>query len=167
MPADGAQAVVAFFDADRRLTETLVLYRPRIIQTFPDAVNLAHYLVDHALPSDDPVKGVGLTRRTYSGDGLKYDVVLLSRGDALGGFVRIAGAKPLGALPPEARDFGAVHLDRTFEQNRVLFARDRTGSVVDLDCRKSPGAVRLPFCRPGPRLRAPGARERPEPDLRP
>ncbi len=100
VPADGAQAVVAFFDADRRLAETLVLYKSRIIQTFPDAVNLASRLVDHALPGDDPVKGVGLTRRTYTGDGLKYDVVLLSRGDALGGFVRVAGAKPPGRCRP-------------------------------------------------------------------
>ena len=30
---------------------------------FPEPVNLAHYLVDHALPGDDPVKGVGLIRR--------------------------------------------------------------------------------------------------------
>ncbi len=162
-PADGAQAVAAFFGSDRRLTETLVLYRPRIIQTFPDAVNLASRLVDHALPGDDPVKGVGLTRRTYSGDGLKYDVVLLSRGDVLGGFVRVAGApltlpspQPGGegrvraTLPPEARDFGAVHLDRTFEQNRVLCARDQIAPVVDLDCRKSPGALRLPPNAPVP-----------------
>ena len=150
VPADGAAAVVAFFDADRRLTDALVLYKPRIIQTFPDAVNLASRLVDHALPGDDPVKGVGLTRRSYSGDGLTYDVVLLSRDEVLGGFVRVAGAKPAGALPPEARDFGAVHLDRTFEQNRVLFARDRIGSVLDLDCRKSPGVVRLPPAAPAP-----------------
>ena len=78
--------------------------------------------------------------------------MLLSRGDAIGGFVRIAGAKTAGALPAEARDFGAVHLDRTFEQNRVLFARDRTGSVVDMDCRTSPGAVRLPLAVPTPDL---------------
>ena len=28
VPDEGVQAVVAFFDADKRLTETLVLYRP-------------------------------------------------------------------------------------------------------------------------------------------
>ena len=150
VPADGVQAVVAFFDSDKRLTETLVLYRANIIQTFPAPVNLAHFLVDHALPGDDPVKGVGLVRRTYSGDGLKYETAVFSRGDALGGYVRISGGKTGGPLPAEARDFGAVHLDRTYEQNRVQFARDKSGSVVELNCRKSPGLVRLPFAEPVP-----------------
>src|SRR5207237_1227288 len=43
-----------------------------------------------------------------------------------------------------------VHLDRTFEQNRVQFARNKTGAVVELDCRKSPAAVRLPVSDPVP-----------------
>jgi len=152
VPTEGVQAVVAFFDADKRLTETLVLYRANFVQTYPDPVNLAYDLVDHALPGDDPVKGVGLTRRTYSGDGLKYEAVLFSRGDALGGYVRIAGAKaaPTGNLPPDARDFGVVHLDQTFEQNRVQFARDRIGAIVERDLRKSSSAVRLPIVNPAP-----------------
>ena len=154
VPAEGVQAVVAFFDGDQRLTETLVLYRANVIQTFPAPVNLAHFLVDHALPADAPVQGVGLVRQTYTGDGLKYESAVFSRGDALGGFVRISGGKAPGTLPAEARDFGAVHLDRTYEQNRVLFARDRSGPIVELDCRKSPGRVRLPFADPVPETAA-------------
>ena len=150
VPAEGVQAVVALFDSDKRLTETLVLYRANVIQTYPEPVNLAHYLVDHALPGDDPVKGVGLTRRTYTGDGLTYETAVFSRGDSLGGYVRISAGKTAAALPADARDFGAVHLDRTYEQNRVQFARERSGSVVDLDCRKYPGRVRLPFAEPVP-----------------
>ncbi len=146
VPSDGVLAVAAFLDADRTVTETLVLYRSRIIQTFPEAVNLASRLVDHGLSGDDPIKGVGLTRIGYTGDELKYEVALLNRGDAVGAFVRIGGAKARAAapLPDAARDYGAVHLDRTFEQNRVLFARNQTGSVVELDYRKSPGVLRLP-----------------------
>jgi hypothetical protein len=152
VPGEGVQAVVAFFDADKRLTETLVLYRANIIQTYPEPVNLAYGLVDHALPGDNPVKGVGLTRRTYSGDGLKYEAALFSRGDALGGYIRIAGDKaaPTGNLPLDARDFGVVHLDQTFEQNRVQFARDRIGPIVERDLRKSSSAVRLPIVNLAP-----------------
>ena len=148
--ADGVRAVVALFGADKRLTETLVLYRPNVIQTFPEPVNLAHYLVDHALPGDAPVKGVGLTRRSYAGDGVTYDTAVFSRGDALGGYVRIYAGKAAAALPADARDFGAVDLDRTFEQNRLQFARDRSGAMVDLNCRKYPSVVRLPFAEPVP-----------------
>ena len=150
VPAEGVQAVVAFFDGDKRLTETLVLYRANIIQTFPAPVNLAHCLVDHALPADAAVKGVGLVRQTYAGAGLNYETAVFSRGDALGGFVRISGGKAAGTLAAEARDFGAVHLDRTYEGNRVQFARDKSGSVVELNCRKSAGLVRLPFAKPVP-----------------
>jgi hypothetical protein len=150
VPDEGVRAVLAFFDSDKRLTETLVLYRPNSIQSYPDPVNLAHSLVNHALPGDDPVKGVGLTRRTYDGDGLKYEAAVFSRGSALGGFVRIAGAKTGARLSADSRDFGAVHLDRTHEQNRVQFARDKTGSIVELDCRKYPGVLRLPIVEPVP-----------------
>ncbi len=141
---DGVQAVVALFDGEKQLTETFVFYRPKIFQTFPETINLAHYLVNHGLASDDPVNGIGLSRRASSGDGLKYEVVLCSRGDAVGGCFRVAGAKPGAPPPAEARDFAAVHLDSTFEQNRLLFARDQNGAVVNLDCQRRPGVVRLP-----------------------
>jgi hypothetical protein len=75
---------------------------------------------------------------------------VFSRGGALGGFVRIGGAKAAGPLPPAVRDFGAVHLDRTYDQNRIQFARDKTGAVVELDCRKGPGVLRLPILDPAP-----------------
>ncbi|HVS37702.1 MAG TPA: hypothetical protein VMS17_19225 [Gemmataceae bacterium] len=150
VPADGAQVVAAFFDADRRLTETLVVYQPKLVQTFPDVANLAGRLIDSGLPGSEPVKGVGLTRRTFTGDGLTYETVLVIRGGAAGGFVRVSGAKPPGALPDAARDFGAVRLDCTFEQNRVLFARDKTGPAVDLDCRQNPGVVHTPIADPTP-----------------
>ena len=151
VPDEGVQAVVAFFDADKRLTETLVLYRANMTQTYPDPVNLAYSLVDHALPGEDAAKSVGLTRRTYSGDAWKYEAALFSRGEALGGYVRIAGPKAApGTLPPDVRDFGVVHLDQTFEQNRVQFARDKMGAVVERDLRKSAGAVHLPVAIPAP-----------------
>ncbi len=151
VPDEGVQAVVAFFDAEKGLTETLVLYHANRTQAYPDLVNLCYSLVDHALPSDDPIKGVGLTRQTYSSGGLNYQAALLSRGEALGGYVRIAGAKAApGTLGADARDFGVVHLDQTFEQNRVQFARDKIGAVVERDMRKSPGAIHLPVVTPAP-----------------
>jgi hypothetical protein len=151
VPDEGVQAVVAFFDADKRLTETLVLYRANMTQAYPELANLAYGLIDHALPGDDAAKSVGLTRRTYSGGEWKYEAALFSRGEALGGYVRIAGPKAApGTLPPDVRDFGVVHLDQTFEQNRVQFARDKTGAVVERDLRKLPGAVHLPVGTPAP-----------------
>jgi hypothetical protein len=152
VPSEGVQAVAALFDADKRLTETLVLYRAHIIQTLPEPNNLAHYLVDHALPADDVAKGVGLSRRVFTGDGLKYEAVVFNRGDGLGAVMRITGAKATSPLPPEARAFGAVHLNGTFEQNRLQFARDQTGATVELNCRQSPGVVRLPVADPIPDL---------------
>ncbi len=151
VPDEGVQAVVAFFDADKRLTETSVFYRAGMVQTYPDPVNLAYSLIDHAVPAEDPAKGVGLTRRTYTAGGLKYEATLFSRGEALGGVVRITGPKTTTTtLPAEVRDFGVVHLDQTFEQNRSLFARDQIGPVVERDLRKSPNAVHLPVVLPTP-----------------
>ena len=151
VPDEGVQAVVAFFDADKRLTEALVLYHAGMTQTYPDPVNLAYRLADHALAGDDPVKEIGLTRRTYSGAGLKYEATLFSRGEALSGYVRIAGPKAApGTLSADVRNFGLVHLDQTFEQNRAQFARDKTGAVVERDLRKSPNAIHLPAVVPAP-----------------
>jgi hypothetical protein len=143
-PSDGVQAVAAFFDGDRRLTETIIFYEPRINQTFPEPINLAHYLANRALQADDSGRGVGLARQVWSAAGLKYEAAVLTRGNALGGYVRITGARADTPLPADARDFGAVRLDRTYEQNRVRFARYKNGPSVDLNCTKSPGVVRLP-----------------------
>ena len=144
---EGVQAVVAFFDADKKLLETCVLYHGGAVQAYPDLTALAYHLVDHALLSNDLSNGVGLTRRTYFAGGLKVEAALFSRGEALGAVVRITGPKA-AAAPHIGRDFGPVDLGQTFERNRVQFARDKMGAIVERDLHKSPIVVRLPAVVP-------------------
>jgi hypothetical protein len=150
-PADGAQAVVAFFNGDDRLSELLVLYRGRAIQTYPEPTHLAHYLVNCGFEGAPPLMAAGLARQKYPGGGLTYETAVFSRGDAVGAFFRVGDGKEyVPNLPPEARDFGAVHLDRTFEASRVQFAPDKPGPAVTLTGRAAVGRLKAPVADPAP-----------------
>jgi hypothetical protein len=151
-PPEAAQAVVGFFDGEGRLAEWLVLYRGGAIQTYPDPASLAHALIDHGLPGGPNLNGSGLREQTFAGGDLSYEAGVLARGEAIGAFDRVAAAAPAPAadLPPEARDFGAVHLDRTFESNRAFFAPEKEGKAVSVAGKAVGQRLRLPDAAPAP-----------------
>jgi hypothetical protein len=132
LPAEGVQAVLACLAPDGRLAEVLVTYRAGLAHLFPEPRYLAHLLEDRGLPAED-AHAPGLARRTYRGAGLCWEVTVVPRCDAAGALVRLAADGPAPPAGPLPRDFGAAHLDRGFEQNRLRLAPDRLGATVEAD----------------------------------
>jgi hypothetical protein len=127
LPPDGAQAVLAMFDASERLSEVLVIYRTGVAAMYRGPRDLASYLEQRDVAGKDD-RGPGLVMRSYEFGKFTCEVVVVSRGSPVGGFVRIAGGKSeAGTLP---RDFGVVHLDQGFEQNRMHIASETVGAVL-------------------------------------
>ncbi|MGH7222851.1 MAG: hypothetical protein ACRELF_06470, partial [Gemmataceae bacterium] len=145
LPSEGAAGVAAFLDDKQTLTEVQVVYRAKINDLFPEPQQLALPLVEHSFPSENPASSPGLARQNWTGGGLAYEVAVLTRGSVGGALVRVGragGVSPLlaantGLTPParltrNPRDFGAVNLDRSFEQNRLGLAPDQAGTTLEI-----------------------------------
>jgi hypothetical protein len=129
LPPDGVASVLACLERNGALAEVVVLYRKGTALSFPTPADLAHRLEECGLDVREG-KAPGLVRSTYSAGPLTWEVGVVSRGELIGGFVRIAGpaaSTPPGPLP---RDFGAVHLDRSFEQNRLRLTPEESGGRI-------------------------------------
>jgi hypothetical protein len=73
--------------------------------------------------------------QTWTGGGLSYQIAILTRGDAGGAFARIgkSGAPAARAsFARSPRDFGAVNLDRSFEQNRLALSTAQSGDAIEV-----------------------------------
>jgi hypothetical protein len=145
VPADGVENVAAFFDggeANSKVTELLVVYRPHVADSFPEPVHLAQHLVDHAFRGGDLAQPFGLLRQTFEGGGLKYDFVVAPTNRSCGGLARIGSAKvePVAVALP--RDFGPVHLNASFEQNRLALVPGLK-SAPTLECRQARALARI------------------------
>jgi hypothetical protein len=118
---ESVQSIVAFLDADGRLAEFLVVYKEGTNRTFPEPRDLARHVVDLGYAAGQAAKVHGLPWQSFSGGGLTFDVTTTPRSSALGAFIRIGADKAPAAtaLTRDPRDFGALHLDRTFERNRT------------------------------------------------
>lgn len=145
LPTEGAESAIAFLDAKQELSELLVLYRPKINEWFPEPRNLALSFAERDYPNQASAAGSGLNRQNWTGGGLSYDVAVLTRGNAGGAFIRITAAngKPETA-PLAGRDFGAVSLDRSFEQNRLAVAPEQNGLVLQVKDKAALTRIRQP-----------------------
>jgi hypothetical protein len=144
LPADGVQTALACLDPEGRLSEVLIAYRGGLSQTFPQPRHLASCLEDHGLDGEKS-KEPGLIRRTYRLGDLACEVAVVPHGHAIGALVRLADDRappPPGSLP---RDFGAAHLDRSFEQNRLRLAPEHHGDVVRAERATALAAVAHPL----------------------
>jgi hypothetical protein len=136
VPPEGVNAVVAFMDGKDKFEGVLVAYRTKIEEAFPEPAHLALHLLDHGYAPGTADTPAGPRRQVYEGGGLAYDVTMLRRGNAGGALLRVAPAghaedgATTFALNP--RDWGAVHLDRSFEANRVNLNPAAAGGVVKL-----------------------------------
>ncbi len=130
---EGVASVVAFLDGNGALAELLFAYRAKVETLYPEPAHLAHRLLEHGyLPPAGKQDVPGLLRQTYAGAGLAYEVSRVNRPSPFGAFVRIGAEKEVapGPFARSGRDLGAVHLDRTFEANRVAVAPSKGGTVV-------------------------------------
>ncbi|HTU88723.1 MAG TPA: hypothetical protein VMF69_01380 [Gemmataceae bacterium] len=147
LPSEGANGVAAFLDGKHTLTEVQIVYRAKLNQLFPEPQQLALPLVEHGFASDNPASSPGLTRQSWTVGGLVYEVAVLTRGSVGGALVRVRrkddGARSVsegkstladatGSATRNPRDFGAVNLDRSFEQNRLGLAPDQAGTTLEI-----------------------------------
>ncbi len=148
LPSEGADGVAAFFDSKQNLMEVLVVYRPKLNELFPEPRQLALPLIERGYKSEgDAETSPGLMRQSWIGGGLSYEIALLTRGNIGGAVVCVRRAERVNAPVEEnttgaltrptrqtddLRNFGAVHLDRSFEQNRLNLAPDRTGPSLEI-----------------------------------
>ena len=84
----------------------------------------------------------GLLRQTFSGAGLVIEVTRVTRGNVLGGVVRFGDAAPAATFTRDPRQLGPVHLDRTFESNRLALAPDQSGPRLAVRARRTLPVVR-------------------------
>jgi hypothetical protein len=132
-PDEGLRGAAAFLDAKDRLAELLLVYRSRIEAVYGEPQDLAYPLREHGYQAvADPARSPGLLRQEYRGEELSYEVTRVIRGNVAGAFLRVGPVKAAPALPfgRDPRDFGPVHLDRTFETNRVGLAPNQAGRTL-------------------------------------
>lgn len=144
LPHEGADAVVACLDADNRLAEILITYRPRLNEQYPDPDQLAHLLEDFPEAGQPVPKAPGIRRRSYQLGETAGDVAILPFSSILGGFARLRDSKAVPAPVALERSLGAVLLDRTFEQNRLHFSPEQRKNVLAISQPKSLERVRNP-----------------------
>lgn len=135
LPSEGASGVAAFLDNKQTLTEVVVLYRPKLNELFPEPRQLALSLVEHGYHSDEPADSPGQRKQIWTGGELSYEVALLTRGSIGGAVVRVGkvgAVVPGNAFTCNPRDLGAVHLDRSFEQNRLGLDPDQAGTTLEI-----------------------------------
>jgi hypothetical protein len=135
LPSEGVTDVVAFLDSKQTLTELLVLYRAKIHELFPEPRQLALPLVERDYTNQAPTASPGLSRQTWTGGETNYDLALFTRGKAGGAVVRVSKAgssAPTASFSRDPRDFGAVSLDRSFEQNRLSIALEQAGDSLEI-----------------------------------
>jgi hypothetical protein len=132
LPPQRVQDVLACLDASDRLAEILVTFRPGTALDYPAPQHLARLLEDHGLTGKE-ASCPSLVRRVYEGGELTWDVGVVSRGEVVGGLVRIVASGTAAKAPALVRDFHLVNLDRSFEQNRVRLAPEQMAASVQTE----------------------------------
>ncbi len=116
---EGLDSIVAVVDGQDpdRLAEVQFVYGAKVSSVYPHLAALAHSLIERGLEKPGaPTKG--LATLNFGSGNLSGEAYLLPRNHGFGALVRFRdpGAKPVTDLP---RDFAAIHLNRSFEANRL------------------------------------------------
>jgi hypothetical protein len=148
VPDEGVDGVFAFFDAADRLSQVLVVYHSRIGEYFPRPGDLAMLLQEElgeAEAGKENASSHGLPRNVYQLGDLACDVGVVSRNNVVGGLVRVLAASGTPGPQGLPRDLGAVHLDRSFEQNRLRLAPQLRADEITTDRPQALAGVRNPL----------------------
>src|SRR5262245_24641217 len=148
LPDQGVQAVAAFGDTDKNLTEILILYQAGGLD-YRAPAQLAFLLEEHGAAADAGGPQAGpLPSNGYRWAHAACAVTLVPSHARLGAFVRLGHAAAAAKRPALTRDFGALHLDRSFEQNRVRLALQQRGQQLVVDNAAALKAVKDPVPLP-------------------
>jgi hypothetical protein len=149
IPSEGVENVVAFLDDHNALSELVVVYRAKTNLQFPEPANLAHGLIDHSfsIGTEKTAPGTGVQRETYSGNGLDYEVSLFGRSSGFGAIVRVSNPKAAPDVVTFPRNFGAVHLDQTFDQNRLAVAPEQNKDALTVSQKSALAKIQQPARR--------------------
>jgi hypothetical protein len=129
LPTDESDTCVAFGDSANKATEILFTYRPTLFD-FHNPEQFAQPLEELLTGRKDNLPS-GAPRRVWDLSRGKLDVTLTPVHPTLGAVVRIQLGGTSRA-PELTRDFGPVHLDRTFEMSRRLAGSSKRGNSQTL-----------------------------------
>jgi hypothetical protein len=149
VPDDGVDGVFAFCDRADRLSQVLVVYHERTGEYYPRPGDLAfvlrEQLPDNGEGATTEDAGVhGLQRQVYALGDLACDVTVVSRNNAVGGLVRCLAAAGTPGPQGLTRDLGAVHLDRSFEQDRLRLAPEVRAEEVRTERAEALAGIKSP-----------------------
>jgi hypothetical protein len=153
VPDDGVESVLGTVDSSNRLAEILILYRAREDEFYPRPEALTHVVMESLNtpcgPPGNEAPRAGSLWRTHDVGRAAFDVALVRNNPAVGAMVRVRGAKT--AQQPKAdgvflaRNFGAVDLDRSFEQSRRRVALQHRANRITLEARSALDQVQSPI----------------------
>jgi len=126
-PAQALEAALLFFDAEGKLDEVILGYNPRIQDAYPRAPELAGSLSDY-LPSDPEASPNRCLQRM---NGWTVETRLSPVDATVGAWVRFSRQRPSQPLTL-ARQLGPVHLDRSYDANRLHLAPTQLGNPLVL-----------------------------------
>ena len=150
---ESVQTVAAFLDDHGKLVEFLIIYKETAKTTFPEPIDLARRWIDLGFTPSEVKKEGRMQHQSFRSGGLSNDVTLTLGSSALSAFVRIGAEKTTAVtnLTRDPRDFGTLHLDRSFERNRTGLVPEANPekklSITDDDALDS---ITLPVTNPEP-----------------
>jgi hypothetical protein len=130
VPDDRAEAVFVCFDSADRLADLVIAYRAGLAEYFPQPSDLARLLEEQGITGAESPPSPGLQRKVYTIGEEACEILVVGRGAGIGGLLRWTSAHPTPATHQLARDFGALHLDRSFEQNRLRLMPEQFGETL-------------------------------------
>jgi hypothetical protein len=151
VPSENAQAVTALFDAGEQLAEVVVTYGVSAAKSYPEPRQFGHLFEEQGMTAAAEEKTPGHRRCVYAGNDVQCQILVLPHASAASVVVSFQDAqKPATAAAPLNRDFGAVHLDRGFEQNRIRLAPERQGETVQTKQPAALAQVKNPLVKASP-----------------
>jgi hypothetical protein len=136
---DRVDHVLACFDCEDRLAELWLTY-PAASGEFTQPTQLGHWLEELFAGQE---RQSGLPGRRYRAGDWSCEVILAPNSPFASALVRLDYRKQ--APPALRRDFGSVHLDRSFEHNRLRFAWKQRGQTLTVKETRALSEVRNPL----------------------
>jgi hypothetical protein len=135
-PDRDVDGVIACLDAQDRLAELVVTYRPSAAETFVRPGQLGHLFAEWLTPIPERPSDAKPLQQSFTVGDVTAELILVPGNTAAGALVRLRARRSPANSPVLARQFGVVDLDRSFEHNRTRFALDQRGPELSVEGRQ-------------------------------